>query len=387
MYPARHSVATRIVFAVEARPFRLPVAAGHQTHHSSCGKWLVFERDDGAYSLLDPFSDATAPVALLPSLSSVCVRHEPIVAVAERELLECRYSLTPRERDAEPQTAVSLLKLVVCSARLVAAVVGQGRHGKLALCRLGAPAWSLSGRDQWRRLKDMAFYRRKLYAVDQNEDLLADTVADDGSDDELPTISRLDRAIKGRPPPLSQFRRATLHYLVESGDGALLMVRREISRVRMQRAAPVTPEGAMDEDITVFRADFGRSRWKEERGALGGDQALFVGRWCSRAVRVPDERMKEWADRIFFLQDGTGEEWHVRRLRYSVSVYMVKGGNFSWSDLRGQREGGAAPAGDGVAERGLLDLWFGGNWLNASGAWPIILYRVSRDTIQVQIQL
>jgi hypothetical protein len=51
-------------------------------------------------------------------------------------------------------------------------------------------------------------------------------------DAELPAMSRLDRVVKGRPPVADVRRRVTLHYLVESGDGALLMVRREISRAR-----------------------------------------------------------------------------------------------------------------------------------------------------------
>jgi hypothetical protein len=299
----------------------------------------VFERDDGAYSLVDPFCKDSAPVAVLPSLSRVRVRYEPIVAVPERELPECRHLWVPRERDAEPQTAVSLLKLVVCSSRLVAAVVGQGRHGRLALCRPGAASWSVSGREPWRRLKDMAYYQGKLYVVDQNEDLLAVTVADD--DAELPAMSRLDRVVKGRPPVADVRRRVTLHYLVESGDGALLMVRREISRARERRPGKIWMGGEMDEEMTVLEADFRSSRWKEVEGALCGEQALFVGRWCSRAVRVPDERRVEWADRIFFLEDGTGEEWHnLRSLRYSLSVYMMKGVDFQWCDLprRGRAE-------------------------------------------------
>uniref|UniRef100_A0ACD5YP31 Uncharacterized protein n=1 Tax=Avena sativa TaxID=4498 RepID=A0ACD5YP31_AVESA len=318
-------------FPAEARPFRLPGAAGH---HGSCGEWLVFEREDGAYSLVDPFSQDSAPVALLlPSLSRVRVRHEPIVAAEERDLPECRHPWVPRERDAEPQGTVYLLKLVVCSASLVAAVVGQGRHGKLALCRPGAAStWSVSGREPWRRLKDMAYYHGKLYVVDQNEDLFAVTVsAATSADDEPPTISRLDRVVEGRPPFAVVRRRVTLQYLVESGDGALLMVRREVSRA----PGVLWNSGEMDEEITMFEAEFRSSTWKEVKGALGGGggQALFVGRWGSRAVRVPGERHAEWADRIFFLEDGTGEEWDRRSLRYSLSVYMMKGVDFEWRYL------------------------------------------------------
>jgi hypothetical protein len=119
------------------------------------------------------------------------------------------------------------------------------------------------------------------------------------------------------------------------------MVRREISRARERRPGKIWMGGEMDEEMTVLEADFRSSRWKEVEGALCGEQALFVGRWCSRAVRVPDERRVEWADRIFFLEDGTGEEWHnLRSLRYSLSVYMMKGVDFQWCDLprRGRAE-------------------------------------------------
>lgn len=86
---------------------------------------------------MNPFSKAK--MAPLPSLSRVHVRHDPIVA--DRVLPE--YNLHRRiQRDGEPQT-VSVLKLVICSARLVAAVIGEGQLGTFALCRPGAPSLSV----------------------------------------------------------------------------------------------------------------------------------------------------------------------------------------------------------------------------------------------------
>ncbi|XP_024317925.1 uncharacterized protein LOC100827489 [Brachypodium distachyon] len=311
-------------FPADARPFRLPAAAGH---HSSCGEWLVFECHDGAYALADPFSHAAMP--RLPRLPRVHVRADPVVAAAERALPDCRHPWREQEREPEPEAAapLSLLKLVVCSTRLVAAVVGQGRHGKLALCRPGAPSWSMSGDDdQWRRLKDMAFYQGKLYVVDHNEDLFAVTVKDEG---EPPALSRLDRVVKGRPTLADTLRRVTLLYLAESG-GALLMVGREIFRARMRpgRLARTAP---IDEHFTVFRAGFRSSRWKKVR-TIGDDRALFLGRWCSRAVLLPEEHRPEWGDRIFFLQDGTGNEWPHKSLSYSLSVYHMQPPGFDQYD-------------------------------------------------------
>ncbi|KAF0906518.1 hypothetical protein E2562_011500 [Oryza meyeriana var. granulata] len=65
--------------------------------------------------------------------------------------------------------------------------------------------------------------------------------------------------------------------------------------------------GAMDERFTVFEVDFGSSRWAEVR-TVGDDRALFLGRWFSRAN-------EEWADRVFFLEDGAGDEWLLVMIR------------------------------------------------------------------------
>lgn len=298
-------------FPEDARPFRLPAAAGWL---GSCGEWLLYRRhDDGAYLLVDPFSKAAA-MAPLPSVSRLHVRHDPIVAVDERDLRWCRPTWLPRENTGEPQASASLLKLAVSpAADVVAAVVGEGRHGKLAVCRPGAPAWSVSGGDGWRRIKDMAFYQGKLYAVDHNEDLLAVTLAADG---EPPAVSRIDRVINGKPPGAAALLRVTLHYLVDSG-GELLLVRREVQRSSMVRTQPWQHTAELQDRFAVFRADFRRSRWRRVKtiGDESGGRALFVGRWCSRAVRVAGDR---WADQVFFLEDGTGDEWHTQAQRCSL---------------------------------------------------------------------
>uniref|UniRef100_A0A0E0JVU0 Uncharacterized protein n=1 Tax=Oryza punctata TaxID=4537 RepID=A0A0E0JVU0_ORYPU len=252
-------------FPEDARPFWLPAAAGWL---GSCGEWLVYRRhDDGAYLLVDPFSNSKAATAVavamapLPSLSRLHANHEPIVAADERDLRWCRPTWLPRESTGEPQAAVSLLKLAVSpAADLVAAVVGEGRHGKFALCQPGAAAWS--------------------------------------------------------PPGAAALLRVTLHYLVESG-GELLLVRREVQHSPPVRTRPWLHTAELQDRFAVFKAHFRRSRWRQVTtiGDEVGDRALFVGWWCSRAVPVAGKR---WADQVFFLEDGTGNEWHTREQRCSL---------------------------------------------------------------------
>ncbi|KAL6888479.1 hypothetical protein ACP4OV_009505 [Aristida adscensionis] len=285
-------------FPEDDRPFRLPAAAGHR---GSCGEWLLFKRVDGAYSLASPFSKAAAAAVPLPSLSSVRAHHEPICAVDERDVPEYDvrwWRLRELLADGEPEPR-------------------RWRLGKLALCRPGAAAaWSVSSADQWRRIKDMVVHRGELYAVDHNEDLLAVTVGGDG----VPRVSGIGRAIEGAPPELEvPARRVTLHYLVDSGE-ALLMVRREVCRGRRPGQGR-----DLEERFAVFKADFRSSRWAEV-SAVGEGVALFVGRWCSRAVRVPEERRRQWAGRVFFLEEGVRHERQLltRGQRYSLSAYDVR---------------------------------------------------------------
>uniref|UniRef100_A0A0D3F0Z8 Uncharacterized protein n=1 Tax=Oryza barthii TaxID=65489 RepID=A0A0D3F0Z8_9ORYZ len=144
-------------------------------------------------------------------------------------------------------------------------------------------------------------------------DLLAVTLAADG---EPPAVSRIDRVINGKPPGAAALLRVTLHYLVDSG-GELLLVRREVQRSSMVRTQLWQHTAELQDRFAVFRADFQRSRWRRVKtiGDESGGRALFVGRWCSRAVRVAGDR---WADQVFFLEDGTGDEWHTRAQRCSL---------------------------------------------------------------------
>nr|CAB3445663.1 unnamed protein product [Digitaria exilis] len=201
----------------------------------------------------------------LPSLSSgIHAQHhdESVVqAVAERAMPEYDrrgLAMSGVVPDPRPAAALSVRKLAVCSSGVVAAVVGDGHLGKIALCRPGAAAWSsLSNQGQWRRTKDMAMHQGTLYAVDHNEDLLAVSIVggEDDDDGAPPALSAIARVITGDPPSFSGPRRLTLHYLVsDSGGGELLMVRREVCRERPGQGRGI------DERFTVFKADLGSSR-------------------------------------------------------------------------------------------------------------------------------
>ncbi|RLN08208.1 hypothetical protein C2845_PM11G08860 [Panicum miliaceum] len=295
------------------RPFRLPAAAGFL---GSCGEWLVFKHGSaggGGYSLANPFSKAAGAVAPpLPSPSCVRARQEPVFqAVPERAIPE--YDQIGLCADEPEPRALSVRKLLVCPASVVASVIGgeeYGRLGKLAVCQPGAPAWSVSVHDQWRRIKDMAAHRGTLYALDHNEDLLAVSVVGGEDGDGGPAVSGITRVVTGAPPSFSGRRRLTLHYLVDAG-AALLMVRREVCRGRPEQGRGI------EERFTVFEANFGAARWEELR-ALGDGMALLVGRWCSAAVRVPEERRRQWGGFIYFLEDDIVDQ---ENREYSLSAY------------------------------------------------------------------
>jgi len=180
-------------------------------------------------------------------------------------------------------------KLVVCSPDrgFVAAIFGREHFAKVALCSLETFSWSHSKHDRWRWYDDLAFLGGRLYAVTAGEDLLAFDVGVNGSTGER-FVSRVERVIDGALHGPRAPTTPTGHYLVPSGDGALLMVRRRFP-----------PRAAGGDRFTVLRADLASSEW-EEVSSLGGDQALFVGRLCSRAVRG---RRYPLGDQIFFLPD------------------------------------------------------------------------------------
>ncbi|CAM0903685.1 unnamed protein product [Alopecurus aequalis] len=283
----------RTFYSLPDSAFQPPPPRPHLERHrqlphaqSSCGEWLVFERMDGAYTLVNPFSMSTTMV--LPRLSST----EPLMR-----------------------------KLVVCLPNLVAAVVGAGEGWphKLALCRPGAASssWAVVAHDQLESLEDMIWYRGKLYALQQGNHGSLLCVSMGGEDGE-PTVSRVDDAIvEGLR---WGFTTSPLQYLLES-DGALLMVRREDPNIQGHHSHFVGLGLERATKFKVFKADLARSRWTE-LSSVGEDRVLFVQRWCSRAVRVP-EQCKEYVagDRIFFVDDAAARGYNCSYYRKKVSFY------------------------------------------------------------------
>ena len=144
-------------------PLRFPNAA---RYHGSSGDCLLLRGDaagggDG-YMLVHAFSGDT--IMCLPDLSSVRF------VVRGGEWLHWR-SITDDKR-APKDTAVR--KVVMCPGRqIVAAMVGDGRLNKIAMCRRNSDSWAMSAHDTWRGFTDVAFYAGKVYAVAGTGDLFA----------------------------------------------------------------------------------------------------------------------------------------------------------------------------------------------------------------------
>ncbi|TKW07539.1 hypothetical protein SEVIR_7G313900v4 [Setaria viridis] len=216
---------------------------------------------------------------------------------------------------------ISVLSLVVCSTRLIAAIVAVGALGTIALCRPGAAAWSVSAHEECRWLTHMVFFQGKLYALDSNtdpEDLISIDIVDEHDNDE-PRVSRIERLIEGDSRPWHQYF-YRMHYLLES-HGRLLMVHRKLSYMIVHRS------GIRDHDIRVlvssefevFKADFELGLWSDV-STLGNDQALFLGQGCSRAVRVSPYDLSR--DCLFFIDDYT--DWSWKKTTTSCGVYDMK---------------------------------------------------------------
>ena len=179
-----------------------------------------------------------------------------------------------RERAPSETT---LRKMVMCPRRVVVAIVGDQRRGKIAVCRPGADCWLISAHDPWKEFRDIAFYDGKVFAVHDRGRLNARAVREYTCTGE-PMVSVAGAAQRCHMP--------STRYLVESG-GRLLMVHRVLW-------SDATTE------FTVSKADLTSSRWVDVP-SVGGDTALFVGRWSSVALRVSRYAMP--GNRIHFLDD------------------------------------------------------------------------------------
>ncbi|KAM3300130.1 hypothetical protein ACQJBY_041255 [Aegilops geniculata] len=288
--------------------FHFP-GCGFAGYKSACGSWLVFPRDDGCF-LVNPFSRATVT---LPPLSSVRLR--PPNAVA-------KWILQDGSKVADPYTTwmhindseeLHIIKILLCSPNLVAALVGVEYTSQILMCQPGALSWSVRACDECKDFEDMVFYQGKLYAIADDEDLLVVNVSSDQSTGD-PQVSRVGRVIKAKGDRCYKGDLSVYHvvcrensvpvmpvkkvYLVES-CGALLMVRRKIW-CQAPRPGVTCKIVAGKSEFEVFKADFEHSQWIKV-STVGDDQVLFLGRRCSRALSV--SRYGLLGNRIFFLDD------------------------------------------------------------------------------------
>ncbi|CAL5009840.1 unnamed protein product [Urochloa decumbens] len=267
---------------------RFPSAAAG--YLGSCDDWLLFEGGAGAgedgYLLANPFTGATAR---LPPLSRVrFVVGDGGAPLGWRGIAD----------DWRAPFGATVRKLAMGpGGRVAAAMVGDGRLGKIVMCKIaGASSWVMSGHDAWRGITDITFYNGTVYAVENTGDLLAMPTGVNPRTGE-PTVAWARCVVKAsdHASPATARRRSkqasppSTRYLLVHG-GKLLMVHRTTS----------VTGGAKANKFAVFAADLAAARWSEV-ASVGDDTALFVGRWRSLARRVSPYGMP--GNRIHFLDD------------------------------------------------------------------------------------
>ncbi|CAN6363351.1 unnamed protein product [Urochloa humidicola] len=266
---------------------------------TASGSWLVYH--PVFYLLLvDPFAGATmtlpAPARVhLPEGDDSKGGYDSANDVGDDS--EDGYGSMDGSNDlSEVAKHFEVIKLIVCSPDLVAAVFWSNNMNWIAVCRPGASLWSVAW-DLSFWITDIAFYQGKLYTLGYGEDLLAlDISVDDNIGD--PRVTRIRQVIKVNHFDDSVIFKRML-YLVES-DGSLLLVRRRTFHRHVNGKGHIHTFGRQCEpDVAIFEADFVQSRWAEVT-SLRDDQALFLGP-CSRAVRMP--KGDSPGNRVWFLDD------------------------------------------------------------------------------------
>ncbi|KAK3119596.1 hypothetical protein QOZ80_9AG0672650 [Eleusine coracana subsp. coracana] len=147
-------------------------------YHNSYGEWVLLSREDMTCFLMNPFTKATV---VIPNLSSCSPYFDPVETVNDRVVPE--NEMLGTWMDYIESDDILVVTLIVCSTRLVAAIVAVDEcgyvSGTIALCRPGATAWSVSAHEQCRCFSDMVFLQGKLYAIDAyTEDLLVIDIVD-----------------------------------------------------------------------------------------------------------------------------------------------------------------------------------------------------------------
>ena len=158
----------------------------------------------------------------------------------------------------------------------------------------------------------MAFFDGNLYALTNDGHLLALEITYDGGG--KPRISNVQQVIDG----------ATCSYALQEYTGMRYLVVRRGGQGLLMVCRIMLDNGMTTYDFAVFQADLRSSTWVQVN-TLGGDEALFVGRLCSRAVRADRHGVR--GDLIFFLDDSAGTELYL--CDAFASVYDMKYGGIS----------------------------------------------------------
>ncbi|OQU82738.1 hypothetical protein SORBI_3005G015100 [Sorghum bicolor] len=275
--------------------FQLPTG---MRHHNSYGEWLLLSRNDGSCLLMNQFTKATMP---LPSLSSHSYYQEPVGGNEDYLVPEVRGTWL----DNKDKDEILVTSLVVCSTRLIAAIVAIRSYMRVhEVCRFS----------------DMVFLQGKIYALDRSAMpmpgyLIAIDIVDEY--DSEPRVSRIECVIEGISFPLQE-KFFWVPYLLEF-HGTLLMVCKKLSyKIEHQSGNFSIIFVAGGSGFVVFEANLERHLWAEMK-TLGNDQALFLGRGCSRAVHVSPYDLSR--DCIFFLDDFTG---YWKKTTTACELYDMK---------------------------------------------------------------
>ena len=165
-----------------------------------------------------------------------------------------------------------------------------------------------------RLFSDMVILQGKIYALDRTAMpgyLVAIDIVDEY--DSEPRVSRIECLIKGISFP-RQEEFFWVPYLLEF-HGTLLMVCKKLSYKIEHESGNFS---IIFSGFVVFEANLKRHLWAEMK-TLGNDQALFLGRGCSRAVHVSPYDLSR--DCIFFLDDFTG---YWKKTTTACELYDMK---------------------------------------------------------------
>ncbi|CAL4991753.1 unnamed protein product [Urochloa decumbens] len=279
---------------------------------TASGSWLVYHRAH-CLLLVDPLTGATMT---LPAPSSVYLPAKDGDDV----------SMPAVNGPSMAAGQFEVIKLIVCTPDLIAALFWSRENNQIAVCRPGASRWLVAWDLPF--CTDMAFYQGKLYAVNFAEILLAlDISVDDNTGD--PCIARIGHAIKFNPLN-NPFNVNRMLYLIES-RGSLLLVRRRIFGTHNQGNEQIRTFAVQCEpEFVVFEADFEKSRWVNVMN-LGDDQALFLGP-CSKSVCMP--QCDSLDNRVWFLDDY--KNGHIYKVEWESSSSSGPLPMITWRDYRGR---------------------------------------------------